>query len=205
MVYALTLGWMLGMWLSLWSACSPAADRQTTVLSCVYPEGNIVFTLLMYPWGKGVKVQLQALITHFLNDGNFPLCDHGNEKQCMALRGLTKWPCLSPCLFHVFSPGSETPHLGVCALNDIVVRGWKHHNSECMSKSSRCAESTAVTVAKSQKRRIMAGMWPLEFAHLFPSLMTRMYLQGTSTGVTAILLEFSDDFREVKVNSMWSG
>lgn len=105
----------------------------------------------------------------------------------------------------VFSPGSETPHLGVCALNDIAVRGWKHHNSECMSKSSRCAESTAVTAAKSQKRRIMAGMWPLEFAHPFPSLMTRMYLQGTSTGVTAILLEFSDDFREMKVNSMWSG
>ena len=74
-----------------------------------------------------------------------------------------------------------------------------------MSKSFRCAESTAIAAAKSQKQRIMAGMWHLEFAHLFPSLMTRMYLQGTSTGVTAILLEFSDDFREMKVNSMWSG
>lgn len=69
----------------------------------------------------------------------------------MPLRGVTKWPSLSPdCVY----PGSETPHLGTCALNNIVVRGWKHHNNECMSKSSRCAESITITETKNHGKNV---------------------------------------------------
>lgn len=198
MVYALTLDQMQRM-------LAFSEEFWQPHILCLFST----FFIVLISWGDGGQSATPSTKGTLLKRCGFPPHDQSNKKLGTAdsqrsQKIVISIPVLHPSVPHAQLPTPPHPWLRDttprCELNDILVRGSKHCDSECISESSRCKESLTTTATKSQNPRLMA-----ETRFSFPSLITSRHLHGNKTWMIAILLGLSNDFREMKVNCMWNG